>query len=121
MINVESTGRGARLGNTLQQGIGAGNTLGASIAPSGFASNMPSRAERKRARASTGRTKSSKHSAYAATVRTAPETIGADTEMLSCRTDLSIDNVHEKVDTPAHHEFLAAVSRSRNAHVKASR
>ena len=121
MINVESTGRGARVGNTLQQGIGAGNTLGASIAPSGFASNMPSRAERKRARANTGSKKSSKYSPYAATVRTAPETIGADEYMLPYRADLSIDNVHEKVPTPAHPTFLAAVSRSRDAHAKASK
>ncbi len=61
--------------------------------------------------------KSMKKSHWAATVHTSPETVGADEYMLSCRADLSIDNVHEKVDTPA----WQPVSRSRDAHTKASK
>lgn len=73
----------------------------------GFASKMPSRAERKRARASTGRTKSSKNSAYnvwAADVSTTPVEVMSDndtqTEMLECRDAMPVNNLRDAIPAP---------------------
>jgi len=88
-----------------------------------LASKMPSRAERKRARASTGATKSMKKSPYAANLdpKTSACDEGEDAPRISVRIHLGVDNLRDAIPAPAHTGPLAAVSRSRNAHVKASK
>ncbi len=89
----------------------------------GFASKMPTRAERKRAQASTGRTKSSKKSPYAGNLdpKTSACDEGEDAPRISARIHLGVDNLRDAIPAPAHTGPLAAVSRSRGAHVKASK
>jgi hypothetical protein len=52
-------------------------------------------------------------SPYAAYVCTTPEPAEADSEMLSCRADLSIVNIHESVPAPAHSGYPATVSANK--------